>query len=1022
MGVRISRRLRGAFLAVLCRSSKFAALLSALILLASAGVSQAQNAPVVARIEVEPIETLRMSDFDPLNPSAAPVVFRTYVTGGGQALTIRLDVDVESARFGYLGTTRLQHGALRPGEMIVRTNREFDEYDLGDASSEVVDIATERGVLPPDDYFFTLRVVNVDDGEEVGTDTGVITTTNSGLQIDLVGPGTSLDQEPDIVPTAYPIFQWFSSASSFDFALYEVREGQRSAEDIVAGLPVFSQQDVAPGTFVYPNAAEDLVEGKVYAWQISAISVTSSGPERFPSELLWFTVEGAENPLDDRLVPITNVSRIEVTPQESEVAPGGSVVFTAMAVSSDDLPVHDAKIQWSVVPASVGRITSDGVFTAADDAGVAAVVARVGKVEEFATIVVATEDDTSPEEVLPVGEETIAMLAPVQGQTVMESEPTFSWQFMTSDSSAIASFRIALSAAEEIGADPESAAPLWAIDVPSATTAAPYPSQHDALQTGNEYFVTVAALDSSGTVVMESEPTSFVTILENKLSFELQTAWEEARQDNRDSSLVRLLLRSPGAVSTQLLADLERIGAILEIVEGPWIQIQLPFVRLHELAALDLVRLVTLPSPHVYLEAPDIAFMDTHVSDDVPLRKIRRDARLGPVDVAVFEFGFDPAVIGEMIPDVDIRYHSFRADKRIEGSGGADTRHGTAVVRALLEYLPPNATVHLVNFDTEPEFHHALDYVVHELGVKVVTCSVSWANAYDHYDGTSYFSRRIEEILGTSTPLVVAAGNFAQSHWQADYGDTDSDGTHDFDPRAEMLELKLSNGRFYNFMVSWNDWGGNPRTDLDVEVYNAAGELLLDRRGRPYASRSVQGPSEYAEPVERIRGFKPMYPGTRSYYIRIYQKRNTPDPALRETNFELYVSPPPEGGLPGPVGASSLAAGLATTNSKLVIPIGANDLSHSSQGPTNDGRIRPDFSAKGVVDLGGAQIRGTSFATPRIAAALSLVFSRHPDWSVEQAYDFLRRFAVQPDGSAGKNDRFGWGQVDLDALVEALTS
>ncbi len=1007
---------------MLCRSRIFAAPLFALTILASAGVSHAQNSPVVARIEVEPIETLRMSDFDPLDPSAAPVVFRTYVTGGAQPMNLRLEVDVESARFGYLGTTRLELGEVGPGEMIVRTNRDYDDYDLGDASSEVIDIATERGLLPPDDYLFTLRVVRTDDGEEVGTDTGIITTTNSGTQIDLVGPGTPLDQDPDVVPTAYPIFQWFSGASSFDFALYEVREGQRSAEDIVAGLPVFSQQDVAPGTYVYPNAAEDLVEGKVYAWQISAVSVTSSGPERFPSELLWFTIEGAENPLGDRIVPVANIARIEVTPQESEVSPGGTVAFAAMAVSPDDLPVHDAEIEWSVVPGSVGQITSDGVFTAAEAQGVAAIVARTGKVEEFATVVVTTEEDAVPEDIVPAGESGIAMLSPAQGQTVMESEPTFAWQFTTSDSTAIASFRVAMTRAEEIGGDAEGAMPLWTIDVPSTSSAASYPTQHAALETGNEYFVTIAALDSSGVAIMESQPTSFVTILENKLSFELQTAWEEARQDNRDSSLVRLLLRSPDASSSELLLDLERIGATLEIVEGPWIQIQLPFVRLHELASLDLVRLVTLPSPHVYLEAPYLALEDGSLNPEAPVRRIDSSSKLAPVNVAVFEFGFDPSVVSDMIPDVDVRYHSFRADRRIEGSGGADTRHGTAVVRALMEYLPPNATVHLINFDTEPEFHHALDYTVHELGVKVITCSVSWANAYDHYDGTSYFSRRVEEILGNETPLVVAAGNFAQSHWQADYGDTDSDGTHDFDPRAEMLELKLTNGRFYNFMVSWNDWGGNPRTDLDVEIYNAAGELLLDRRGRPYASRSVQGPSEFADPVERIRGFKPMYPGTRSYYIRVFQKRNTPDPAQRNTNFELYVSPPPEGGLPVPVGASSLAAGLATTDSKLVIPIGANDLSHSSQGPTNDGRIRPDFSANGVVDLGGARIRGTSFATPRVAAALSLVFSRHPDWTVEDAYDFLRRFAVQPDGSAGKNDRFGWGQLDLDAVVEALTS
>jgi hypothetical protein len=53
---------------------------------------------------------------------------------------------------------------------------------------------------------------------------------------------------------------------------------------------------------------------------------------------------------------------------------------------------------------------------------------------------------------------------------------------------------------------------------------------------------------------------------------------------------------------------------------------------------------------------------------------------------------------------------------------------------------------------------------------------------------------------------------------------------------------------------------------------------------------------------------------------------------------------------------------------------------------------------------------------------MALIRSRHPEWSIDDAYDFLRRFAVQPDGTPGKNSRYGWGQIDLDALVEALTS
>jgi hypothetical protein len=676
------------------------------------------------------------------------------------------------------------------------------------------------------------------------------------------------------------------------------------------------------------------------------------------------------------------------------------------------LPVFDTVPVWRVIPEHLGTVDESGVFTAGEQAGVAAVIATIGESEDYATVeIVAPGAGSQP---------TLAdlqILSPAEGQIVLEADPFFSWLYAGEDSSSVASYLVSL---RRGGDSYETALPMWEKDV--RASAMTYPVGTDPLEPNTPYFVRVAALDSEKSPVVESDPVFFTTDFESKLSYELQRELESARTEGRDSALVRVLIRTASEVADLALLDaLEELGARLELVEGPWIQISIAYTGLKALADLDLVNLIELPAPHAYLAAPDVAMG----LRSLPLSGgsgVATDSRFAPIEVAVFEFGFEPAEIRQLLPGKNLPFHSFRAAERIEGSGGADSRHASAVVTALSEYLPDRATVHLINFDTEPEFHHALDYAVHELGVTVITCSVSWANAYDHYDGSSYFSRRIGQILGDSTPLIAAAGNFAESHWQATYADRDRDDVHDFDPAIELLELELTNGRYYNLLLSWNDWGGDPRVDLDMEMYNAAGELLLDNRGRPHASRSVQGPTEYAQPVERIRAFRPMYPGTRSYYLKVYRKRGTVDPLERGTEFELYVSPPPEASTPVPVPTSSLAGGIATTNSRAVIPVGANDLTHSSRGPTNDGRIRPDFSANGSVEFGTSRIRGTSFAAPRVAAGMALIRSRHPEWSIDDAYDFLRRFAVQPDGTPGKNSRYGWGQIDLDALVEALTS
>jgi hypothetical protein len=997
------------------RIASFGALLAVTAALGSPFKSFAQTGDVMVRIEVEPIETLRMSDFDPIRPSASPVVFRSYITAGASPITLRLEVDVESQSYGFLGTATVALGRILPGETVVVTNQDFDTYELSDASNQVIELATERGILPPDDYYFIIRAIDIQSGDELGTDTAIITTTNSGSQIDLVAPGALLGQEPEPLSNPYPIFQWFSDATRFNFALYEVRPGQATAEDIVASLPVFEQSDVPPGTFVYPNAAEVLVSGKRYAWQIQAISRTSSGEEAYPSELLWFLYEGIDNPLtdEDPNAPQQMVT-VAVEPQEAVLGAGESIMLEASVEDLNDLPVFDRVPMWSVVPDHLGTVDENGVFTAGDQPGVAAVVATVGNSEDYATVeIVALQEDQNAR---PASDADLQLLSPADGQVVLESQPYFSWMYAGDDTSSVSSYLLAL---RRGGDGFDTALPIWEKEIRTFATA--YPPDEDPLATNEVYHVRVVATDSTGSPVAESEPARFTTDFESKLSYELQRELEAARSENRDSTLVRVLLRSgTDYIDVALLDELETIGAIVEIAEGPWVQISIAYAGLQALADLPLVDLVTLPAPHEYLAAPDLANHETLFAP-TPVKMLATDPRFSSIDVAVFEFGFDPEEIRRQLPDAELRFYSFRADERIEGSGMADSRHASAVVSALAEYLPSSATLHLINFDTEPEFHHALDYAVNELGVTVITCSVSWANAYDHYDGSSYFSRRIAQILGKSTPLIAAAGNFAESHWQAVYKDQDVDDIHDFDPDAEMLEMKLANGRYYNLLLSWNDWGGDPRVDLDMEIYNAAGELLLDRRGRPYASRSVQGPTEYAQPVERIRGFQPMYPGTRSYYLKVHRKRGTVDPVERGTEFELYVSPPPEGSTPVPVPASSLAGGIATTNSRSVIPVGANDLSHSSRGPTNDGRVRPDFSADGVVEFQGSRIRGTSFAAPRVAAGMALIRSRHPEWSINDAYDFLKRFSVQPDGTPGKNARYGWGQIDLEALVEALT-
>ena len=116
---------------------------------------------------------------------------------------------------------------------------------------------------------------------------------------------------------------------------------------------------------------------------------------------------------------------------------------------------------------------------------------------------------------------------------------------------------------------------------------------------------------------------------------------------------------------------------------------------------------------------------------------------------------------------------------------------------------------------------------------------------------------------------------------------------------------------------------------------------------------------------------------------------------------------------------------LAPADADTAVAVGAADSSgavmfYSSQGPTWDGRIKPDVLAYGrlLITLDWqypfrlGTLGGTSAATPLVAGACALILQKHPDWSPVQVRDALRATASH---AKDPNDDHGWGLVDAYA-------
>jgi subtilisin family serine protease len=88
---------------------------------------------------------------------------------------------------------------------------------------------------------------------------------------------------------------------------------------------------------------------------------------------------------------------------------------------------------------------------------------------------------------------------------------------------------------------------------------------------------------------------------------------------------------------------------------------------------------------------------------------------------------------------------------------------------------------------------------------------------------------------------------------------------------------------------------------------------------------------------------------------------------------------------------------------------------YSSQGLTNDGRIKPDISGPASVSTytyGINAFSGTSAAAPHVAGAAALILSGNPSYSVSQLWSALTDSAIDI-GDIGQDYIYGFGILNM---------
>ncbi len=377
--------------------------------------------------------------------------------------------------------------------------------------------------------------------------------------------------------------------------------------------------------------------------------------------------------------------------------------------------------------------------------------------------------------------------------------------------------------------------------------------------------------------------------------------------------------------------------------------------------------------------------------------------------IAVIDLGFlnYESLLGTELPNNAI-IRSFYNSTSGNGSINGDNQpHGTAVAEIVYD-VAPDALLYLININSLIELDKAVKYC-RDQGVDIINHSVAWLqNSF--YDGNGPVSSIAEDAFESGILWVNSSGNYRKKHYQGNFSDPEIDNWHNFsgnDPYLEILNVKSNDTVEVN--LTWNEWEYSSN-DYDLYLYyDDNGTKILKESGKN-TQTGTQNPNEYISYTTTEAG---------KYFIAVKNEKADGKAILNiiSSTHELeFISSEKSY-------SSSIVDPAASLNTLAVgatIGIQNTLAPFSSEGPANDGRLKPDLCAPSNVSTVTYGIfGGTSSSSPHVAGAAALLFERNPNLTNAELKDLLEASTIDL-GYQGKDNAYGSGLLSL-SLSTSIT-
>ncbi len=465
------------------------------------------------------------------------------------------------------------------------------------------------------------------------------------------------------------------------------------------------------------------------------------------------------------------------------------------------------------------------------------------------------------------------------------------------------------------------------------------------------------------------------------------------------------LIAKDMAVVPALRQQIRALGGKVETGYRTWVQALVPIASLDRLAQVPQVRQVRLP---LLAHPTAITGQEVRLSGAPAWQKAGFTGK--GVKVGILDFGFRgyKKLLGKELP-ATVVLRSFRRDGKIEPDDGGDADvHGLAVAEIVHE-MAPDAQLFFTNFDTAVSFFNALNWL---LSQKVDIINFSGGFFSGCYTGNGLFDDprafsdnqgQVARVRKAGVLWVVSAGNEAQEHWGGRWQDQDNNGELNFTANDNQDSFQARKGDPIYLQLSWDDsciTGSNNDYDLFLE----------DNSGKVIASSTERQQGRANDsPIEEIALRSAPFSGT--YHIVVKRIK-----ASRAVHFNLFTL---GFRLSHSVAAGSMVEPAISSNAMTAGAIFWRNLKlepFSSQGPTLDGRIKPDIAGvDGVSNITFGQFFGTSASSPEVAGAAALVKQAFPAFGPDEIQNYLEKNA-EDFGPPGKDNQYGSGMLTLGAL------